>query len=180
MRTPLILILVCILVWSGAGCGYTTKALISSKFKTIHVSNFQNRIDITKETDSSRKYKIYQPLLETDITRSVIDRFIFDGNLRINKEEDADLVLIGNLTDFRRDVLRYTEDEEEVEEYRISITVDLTLINKDKELLWEETGFIGDATYFVSGPDAKSEAVAVNEAVEDLARRVVERVIEEW
>ena len=180
MKSRVVAILICGLVIMAGGCGYTTRALISKKFKTIYVPAFKNQIDITRETDASRKYKIYHPLLETDITRAVIDRFMFDGNLRISKEVNADLILVGRLIGFRRDVLRYTEDEEEVEEYRISITVDLSLLDKDSELLWEQSGFIGDTTYFITGPNAKSEAVAVDEAVEDLARRVVERVIEEW
>ena len=180
MKPRFLLILVCGLVLMIAGCGYTTRALLSERFKTIHIPPFKNQIDITKESDASRKYKIYQPLLETDITREVIDRFMFDGNLRVTKEEEADLVLFGALVNFRRDALRYTDDEEEVEEYRISITVDLRLLDSDRELLWEERGFVGDTTYFVSGPNAKSEAIAVDEAVQDLARRVVERVIEDW
>lgn len=169
----------CYLVFGITSCGYTTRAFISSKFRTICVAQFTNQIDITRETDASRRYKLYRPLLETDITRAVIDRFILDGNLRVVKEDQADLVLKGSLVDYRRDAVRYTNDED-VEEYRISLTVDLSLMDKEKKLLWEEKGLIGDSAYFVSGPNAKSESTAIDEAVEDLSRRIVERVVEEW
>ena len=46
--------------------------------------------------------------------------------------------------------------------------------------MWEEKGFIGDATYFTSGTLAKTEDTALDEAVDDLARRIVERTIEWW
>ena len=77
----LILWLVACGLWL-VGCGYTTRSMISDKFKTIYVAPFINKIDITKETDTAHRYKIYRPTLETDITKSVIDRFLFDGNLR--------------------------------------------------------------------------------------------------
>ena len=173
-------ILVWLIVIGLTGCGYTTRSFIATKYKTIYVAQFSNQIDITRETDASRRYKTYRPRLETDITREVIDRFMFDGNLRIVKEDDADLILNGALIDFRRDVLRYTDDDEEVEEYRISLTVNLSLLDNNRELIWEEQNFIGDTTYFVSGANAKSESAAIEDAIEDLSRRIIERVVEEW
>jgi hypothetical protein len=162
------------------GCGYTTRSLISNKFKTIYVAQFLNNIDITSEAKTSRRYQVYRPTLETDVTRAVIDRFMLDGNLRIVREEDADLALKGSLVDFRRDVLRYAVDDTP-EEYRISIVVDISLRDrKEESLVWEEKNFIGDSTYFVSGINAKSEDTAVAEAVGDLARRIVERAVEAW
>ncbi len=162
-----------------AGCGYTTRSFITDKYKNIYVAQFENKIDITKETDVSRRYKIYHPLLEIDISREIINRFVLDGTLSIVKEEEADLILRGNLTNYKRDALKYTTDED-VEEYRVSLVVDLTLLDRNQKILWQERGFIGDTTYFVIGPNSKSETEAINEAVEDLARRVVERVVEEW
>lgn len=175
--TQITLFLVVVLYLTG--CGYTTRSFITNKYKTIYVAPFENAIDITKDTDASSRYKTYRPLLETDISREVINRFISDGNLSISRKDEADLTLNGKLVDFRRDALRYTSDED-VEEYRISLKVDLSLTEKDKKLLWEEKALIADTTYFVSGPHAKSESTAIDEAVKDLSRRIVERVIESW
>lgn len=162
------------------GCGYTTRSLISDRYKTIYVSQFLNKIDITSEAKVSRRYQVYRPVLETDITKAVIDRFILDGNLRIEKEGNADLILKSSLIDFRRDVLRYATDETP-EEYRLSLTVDISLWDrKEDKLLWEEKNFIGDTTYFLSGPNAKSEDTAIIDATKDLARRIVARTVEVW
>ena len=45
---------------------------------------------------------------------------------------------------------------------------------------WTESNFVGETTYFTSGSLAKSENVAIQDALTDLARRIVERTIEDW
>lgn len=170
------------MVYGLSGCGYTTRSMISSRYRTINIAPFKSKIDITREADAGNKYKIYRPFLETDITRALINKFLLDGNLRPVKENSADLLLRGELVEFRKDPLRYDEDDqEEVEEYRVSLVVNLSLWDRVKEeTVWEEGRFTGDTTYFTSGASAKSEAAAINDAITDLARRIVERTVEEW
>lgn len=163
-----------------SGCGYTTRSMISSKFKTIYITPFVNKIDITKDADAASKYRLNKPMLESDITRTVVSRYLLDGNLKPAKKENADLVLKGELVEFRRDPLRYT-DANEVEEYRLNLVVNISLWdNKENKLAWEESNFTGDTSYFVSGPQAKTETAAVTDALTDLSRRIVERTVEEW
>jgi hypothetical protein len=162
------------------GCGYTTRSLISGKYNTIYVAPFVNKIDLTLEADSNNKYKVYRPMLETEVTRAVINKFLYDGNVKPVAEDLADLGLRSELVEFRRDPLRYTNNDE-VEEYRINILVNMSLWDKKNDkLVWEEKSFTGEATYFVTGPQAKSEEAAVQDAIKDLARRIVERVVEQW
>jgi hypothetical protein len=162
------------------GCGYTTRSLISNSFKTIYITPFVNKIDITQDSYTANKYRVTRPFLETDITKSVVDKFLFDGNLKPTKAESSDLVLKGQLLEFRRDPLRYTNNDE-VEEYRISIVVNIGLWdNRENKLIWEENSFVGDTTYFTRGNLAKSEDLAISDAIKDLARRIVERAVEQW
>jgi hypothetical protein len=162
------------------GCGYTARSMIRNEYQTIYVAPFENKIDVTQQAYAANKYRIYRPTLETDITRAVINRFLTDGNLKPAKEESAGLVMKGELVEFRRDPLRYTSNDE-VEEYRINIVVNLALYDKkENSLLWQERNFTGYTTYFTAGPQAKSEDVAVNDALSDLARRTVERTVEQW
>jgi hypothetical protein len=163
-----------------SGCGYTTTSLLSSSYKKIYVENFNNKIPITDETSDRWRYRTYRPLLEVDITKAIIDRFIFDGNLKISQRQDADLLLEGELVDFRREPTKYSEGDN-VLQYRIAVVVNMTLKEeKDGKVLWQEKGFAGSEYYYTSGSDAKSEDSAVTDAIADLARRVVERVIEAW
>jgi len=170
-----IFIIIFLCFFSGA-CGYTTKSALPPNLRTIYVESFANKINYT--TESQRN--IYYPLLEVKVTNKVIDRFLFDGNLRIADEDSADLILQGELLGYDRYVLRYTDDDE-VEEYRILVTVRLVLIDPQvEEPLWVENRFGGEAEYFVTGSEAITESAAVDNAVDDLAKRIVERTIENW
>ena len=160
----------------AAGCGYTTHTAYPSHLKTIYVEPFENNINYTEDLNRG----LYVPLLEVKVREAVIDRFQFDGHLRIGKPDDADLILKGSLLGFERNVLRRTESDD-VEEYRIHVIVDLTMLERvPNTVFWEEKSFVGESTYFLSGPSAKSEAEAIDEALLDLGRRVVERGVESW
>jgi len=163
-----------------SGCGYTTRSLITNKYRTIYITPFENKIDITRDTDVAAKYKIYRPMLETDITRSVVNKFLMDGNLKPIGQENPDLILKSQLVEFRREPLRYT-DNQDIEEYRLNLVVNIGLWDpKENKLIWQENGFTGDTTYFVIGPLAKSEESAIKDAITDLSRRIVERAVEQW
>lgn len=163
-----------------SGCGYTTRSTIAYKYRTIYITPFINKIDITSEANAANKYRIYRPMIETDITRHVNNRYLFDGNLKPVNKDLADLILKGEVVEFRKDPLRYL-DNDEISEYRINLVVNIILWdNKEDKLVWQENNFTGDTTYFASGSQAKSEDTAVVDALNDLARRIVERTVEEW
>jgi hypothetical protein len=177
-----LLLAVCVVSVGGNGCGYTTRSsLISSKYRTICIAPFVNKIDITQEVDTGNKYKVNRPMVESEVTRMVINKYLFDGNLKPVSAENADLLLKGEVVEFRRDPLRYDENEN-AQEYRVSLRVNLKLVDRrdNDTALWEENGFTGTADYFVSGAGAKSESAAVTESIQDLARRIVERTVEDW
>jgi hypothetical protein len=171
------------LLFSVTGCGYYTHSVYRGPYKTICVEPFANKVDIISEdaTSLSQRFRTYHPFMETDLRTAVINRFMFDGGLRIVAKEEADLVLKGELIDYQRDALRYENNQEDVAEYRISLVMRLTLFKRGEEKpLWDEPRFIGDTTYFTSGAQAKSEQAALDVAISDLARRVVERTVENW
>lgn len=166
-----------------SGCGYAVRSVYTGPYKTICVEPFVNKVDIFSEdaTSLSQRFRTYYPLLETDLRTMVINRFMYDGGLRIAPKNEADLILKGELIEYRRDPLRYENNQEDVAEYRISLIMHLTLYKKGEENpLWDEPNFIGDAAYFTSGTQAKSEKTALDDAVSDLARRVIERTVENW
>ncbi len=178
-----LLIFVSSLLFSVSGCGYSAHSVYRGPYKTIFIEPFANKVDIISEdaTTVSQRFRTYHPLMETDLRTAVINRFMFDGGLRIAKKEDADLVLKGELIDYQRDALRYENNQEDVAEYRISLIMRLVLLKKGEEKpLWDEPNFVGDTTYFTGGSQAKSEQAALNDAISDLARRVVERTVENW
>lgn len=163
-----------------SGCGYTTHSLLPSNFNNILIENFKNDIKITAEQSDQRMYIGYRPGMEIDLTRAVKDAYLQDGNLKIARESNADVILTGSLIDFKRDALRYDANNN-VDEYRIKLVVNIGLENaKTGALVWKEDGFAGETTYRTSGSLAKSETAAIKDAISDLARRIVERTVEAW
>ena len=158
------------------GCGYTTRSLLPDNYRTVFVEPFENKIDYMNTEDR----KLYVPGMEAKVREAVVDRYLFDGNLRVGTQDGADLVLKGKLLGFAREEIRLNQDES-VKEYRIRITVALSLLDpSEKKEIWAEPSFSGEATYYTAGPLVKSESQAIEDALKDLAQRVVARTIEDW
>ena len=162
-----------------SSCGYTTKAILPDNIKTIHVETFRNNIDITKEVSAEDKYEVYRPGLEVDLRDAIVKRIFLDGHLKVLSANYVDAILEGEIIEYRKDPLRY--QDEDITEYRISLVCDIRLkTSNDSEILLEEKNIIGDTTYFTTGSLQKSEAAAMDDAASDLARRIVNRIVENW
>ena len=170
-------IFLCIfLTLTMAGCGYTTGSLLPPKYKKIAIQPFQNKVAYVDENNTG----LYVPSLETTVRTSIIDKFLFDGNLRIADSDKADLVLSGELTGIAQDSLRQDVNQN-VQEYRVRIIVALTLTDAASgKVIWKEPSFSGETTYFLTGSQAISQSAAIDAALSDLATRIVERTIENW
>ena len=163
-----------------AGCGYTTRPGLPSNLKTIYIKPFTNKIDITQLATGNENFPIYRHRMEVDLTNAVINRFQFTGLMRPSSPERADARLEGDLVEFRRDALRYNASQQ-IEEWRLNVVVNLTCYDQaTNAILWEEGRFTGDTTYFALGANAESETTALDRAITDLARRIVERAVESW
>lgn len=159
-----------------SGCGYTTGSLLPSNYRTIHIDSFKNKIGYLNESNR----ELYIPLLENKVHDSIVQRFQNDGHLKVERDGQTDLLLKGELTRFEREELR-VDNNQNVIEYRLRATINMVLIDPstDKEI-WKEDGFAGEATYYLSGPQSKSESAALEDMLTDLSRRVVERTLENW
>jgi hypothetical protein len=165
-----------IFVLAVSGCGYTTGSVISSMYQTIYIRPLENKIDYMNQDER----KVYIPALETKVRSAIADRFMFDGNLRIAEEGNSDLVLKGSLVSFEREELRLNQ-QDNVKEYRLRVTVALVMWDPvNQKEVWVEPSFAGESTYYTQGPLAKSESAAIEECMTDLARRIVERTVEDW
>ncbi|MBI4310078.1 MAG: hypothetical protein HY591_07095 [Candidatus Omnitrophica bacterium] len=158
------------------GCGYTTGSLLPSNYRTISIEPFGNKVGYLDENNRG----LYTPLLENKVHDAVVRRFQMDGHLKVAKSGRTDLVLKGDLIRFEREDVRLN-DNQGVDQYRVRVTVALKLIDPaggGEE--WSEPSFSGEAAYYTSGPLAKPESTAMEEALTDLSRRIVERTIENW
>ncbi len=172
--------LVVFLACAVAGCGYSATRLLPSRYRTIYLEPIQNQIQITQEVSENFSFQTNLPGLEEKIMQGIINQFLFDGNLRVTtKQEEADLILSGTMTEFSRQPLRRS-DTSTVDEYRLNLVVYITARDKDGAYLFQKERIVGDTTYFTTGSSGRNEAAVIDEMVVDCARRVMERVIENW
>ncbi|OGX06537.1 MAG: hypothetical protein A3G87_03585 [Omnitrophica bacterium RIFCSPLOWO2_12_FULL_50_11] len=155
------------------GCGYTQQVHLPNDIKTIAVPTFADEIP-------PQSRFAYRPGLEIELTNAVIDRFIFDGNLKVVDESEADAILKGAVLAYEQEGLRF-DDLESVEEYRLFLVVRFELMDqKTGEALITENYFSGQSDFFTSRTPASVRRVAANDAVTDLARNIVNRIVEAW
>ncbi|RLJ04051.1 MAG: hypothetical protein DRP14_04035 [Candidatus Aenigmatarchaeota archaeon] len=170
MKSKILIFLVVVIL---SGCGYTTGSLIPSHIKTIYVETFTN--------------KTSEPGIEIEVTDAIKDRFLTDGALKIaNSREEADSILKGEIIDYRREPLSYTSDNE-VAEYRLVLTVNLTYYDLVKdEIMWEEEDFEADSEFYTTmqqqrfGSTNLDEEKLIENVARELAREIVNRTIEGW
>lgn len=167
------------IVASLSSCGYSSKMLLPDNIKTIHVLPMKNTIDLSGEATEQHRFRVYRPGIEVDMTNAVMNRFMFDGHLKVVSKEKADAIFESKLLDYRRDPVRYN-DQDEVQEYRVSVIIEYVLYRArdNKEITRQRVG--GDTTFFLSGSHAITEDEAMAKAIDDTSRRVVESVTELW
>ncbi len=159
------------------GCGYTTKTALRPEWKTIYISPVVNDINFSNQYERP----LYVPLLEVKIRNAVSERLLRDGYLTIvNRPEDADITLAIRLREFRHDPVRY-DDDGNISEWRVAIVVSLELMEQEtRSIIWKVDNFAGSQERFRLGSQTSSEDTAVDTAVADLARRVIDSVVELW
>jgi len=174
------LLVMAMLVFISSGCGYTNKSLIAPDASTIFIETFKNKIDVTKEPSTKQKYNVYKPFIETKVTDAVMNRVLYDGNFKIVDRGSADLLLEGEVINYLRQPVRYS-DSKDILEYRLNVIVNFTLkdLRADKVLL-DQKNLVADISFFVTGKSAKSEDQALDTLLEDLARRVATRIVSRW
>jgi len=156
-----------------SGCGYTRNAHLPGDIKTVAVPTFKNEIP-------PKDQFAYHPGLEIELTNAIRDRFIFDGNLKIVDGSKADAVLEGSIISYEQEGLRF-DRLESVNEYRLFLVVKFKLIDqRTKKVLIEEPNFSGRSEFFVSRSPNATRRTSANSATSDLARSLVDRIVEEW
>ena len=155
----------CLLILSAVvGCGYTSRPLIPSNVRTVHLPIFDNRT--------------FRRGLEFQLTQAVKSELLYKSDLRIADLATADTILIGEIVDVRESVL--LEDlNDDIVETGVTITVDL--VWKDRRtgrIIAERKGISDTAEFIVTR--GESIGTATEEAFRDLAERIVSSLQEDW
>ncbi len=164
---PRVVLLLILLFWA-AGCGYQPSGLgsLPPNIQRLHVPALKNNT--------------YRPGLEGLVGAAILRQLQQDGRIRVVSQETADAVLAGTITAYQN--IPITFDQSDIGQrfrVRLLMTMQLTGERAEKMLLREEV--YGEA-YYTAGQEVTetrtAEQAAGFRAAQDLAIRVVERLLE--
>ena len=149
------------------GCAYSTTSRTAKGIETIAVPFFEN--------------KTSEPNLELQVTELVINNLVADNTLKVVDENIADALLDGRIVEFRNLPFSFN-DELNAEEYRVIITVNVTLFNRRlNEPIWENQIIKGDGAYFLDVPTpGLAFEDAVNESIFEITERILNLTVQDW
>jgi hypothetical protein len=157
-------ILLLAVLFTCAGCGYSSQPLIDPKYRTVYVETFDN--------------KTFYRGFENSLTRALVNEINTKTRLRIVSRNQADTVISGQITDFKQVVL--TEDpHNNVREMQVTAYVDMTWTDRRT----------GQPIKTVRGHTASEQIkfeigqtleTASTELFRDLAQELVEQLESDW
>jgi len=159
--------LVCCLLLAGCA-GYRLGPNLGANYRSVAVMMFRNRT--------------YMPQLEAQVSNAIIKRFQSDGTLRIESAANADIILTGEITEYRRGELRSVRSQVDApREYRLSIVAKVEARDRvTGKVVLAATHITGKADTFIGNDLQSAELQALPLIADDLARQVVTLIAERW
>jgi hypothetical protein len=151
-------------LFTCAGCGYSSQALIDPRYKTVYVETFDNRT--------------FYRGFENSLTRALINEINSKTNLRVVPRNQADTVITGQITDFKQYVL--TEDQHDnVREMQVTAFADMTWTDRrtGQPIKVVRSHTASEQIKFDIGETLET---ATGELFRDLAQELVEQLEAEW
>ncbi len=151
------------------GCGYTVSSVLPSHIRTVAIPTLANN---TVEHG-----------LADDLTQSLINGFIADRRLRLERERDADSIVRGTILAYRNRVYAYTS-QEVATQYEILLVVKIVFrdLVKDRDV-WKEDEWTVRTTYNVvpvGSEPARTESDGRRDVVQKFTDQVVSRTVQGW
>lgn len=153
----------------SSGCaGYRLGSMLPPDIKTVYVPSFKN------ETS--------EPLIETECHRAVIEELQRDGSLKIADEETADAILRVRIRDYRLEPVVFDpQNRSNVRQYRIKLTASMMMTRRETDqVIVERPAVRGEGVFNVTGDLSSSKLLGLPAASADLARNIVQQMVEAW
>ena len=152
-----------------AGCAnYRLGSMLPADIRTVYMPTCEN--------------KTTEPLIEQEVTASILSQIQMDGSLRVSSADAADTLLEVTLTHFWLDPVAYVQGESSTaNQYRMSIRASFVLYRRaDRSVVVESPGITGWYDFDFAGDMTSSKAVALRPAADDLGRRIVNLMVQYW
>jgi len=138
--------------------------------------NYISKLAIRPYANHTQQYG-----LEDKLTLAVQNEFNRDGRYAITTEDQADGVVIGDITRYILEPLSYDSNHVPIQ-YKLWILVDVTFYDKVKnQTLWKESNMQGVLNFYVASsglPGALTEEEARQTIWDELARDIRTRTLE--
>jgi len=143
------------------------KGALPSYLETIYIPMFESKAHRTLPEDTEL------------LTQEVIDKFLDDNTLKIvNKEKDADLILIGSISSITEGPDQIGENETVTQnKLTVKVAIECTNTHTNKPL-WKQT-VSQDGFYGIGGGDSDRLA-AYEELIVTLAEEILNKTIAAW
>ncbi len=147
------------------GCSYySVSGSLPSHIKTVAVPLFENE---TVEID-----------IVEGITSEVIDAIIKDGNMKVVSEFQADAIVDGTIIDIIEEADTFSKDEQ-ADQFKIRVFAEVQFFDRKKNnVIWEEKRMEGWARFDAS--DVSSRELGIEEALEMLAKEIIDKTVSGW
>jgi len=152
-----------------AGCmGYQLGGTRPEGIETVHMAPVVNQ---TKES-----------AIELQVTHAFRQQIQFDGRLKLeNSAEEADAIIEVELTDYKLTAIAFRDDLKTTpEQYRLRITGVATLKDAGTGKTLSESKTYGETRFFFESDLTTSKRNALPAAAKELAKFMVDDLIERW
>jgi len=166
-RTVPAIAVLCILLLSGCA-GYKLGPVHKAEYKSVAIPMFKN--------------STLKPQLEAQVTNAMIKRLQTDGSLAVRFVEDADVIVRGEIINYRRNTLRGQRLDTTVpHELRLSMEVRIEAYDRvTGAIILPPTVVTGSADAFIGADQQTSELQALPLIADDLAKKAVSLLVERW
>jgi len=152
-----------------AGCmGYQLGGTRPEGVETVHVAPVVNTTT--------------EPAIELQVTHALRQRIQFDGRLKLeNSAEEADAIIEVELTDYKLTAIAFRDDLKTTpDQYRLRITGVATLKDAKTGKSLSESKTYGEARFLFESDLTTSKRNALPRAAQELAKFMVDDLIERW
>lgn len=123
-----------------------------------------------------------EPAIELQVAKALRERIQFDGRMQlVDRAEDADAIMETTLVDFNLTATAFRNDRRTTaEQYRMRVDAVATLKDAETGKALSSSKTYGEATFPFESDLTSSKRNAHPQAARDLARFMVDDLIERW
>jgi hypothetical protein len=125
--------------------------------------------------------KTTESAIELQVTHALRNRIQFDGRIQLASATDADTLMEVTLTDYTLTAIAFDKkDKTTASEYRVKLVAHATLKNAQTgELISEATNY-GEKSFNFTADLTTSKRNAARAAADDLAKYLIDDLLERW